>query len=54
MADSIHGLEKGCIKALEQIEKLRYDNDIKEEGYTDILKYGLCFYKKECMVMNGK
>lgn len=31
------------------IEKLQYDNDIIKEGYTDILKYGLCFYKKECM-----
>ena len=50
-ADSIYGLEKGCKKALEQIERLHYDNDIIEEGYTDILKYGICFYKKECLVM---
>ncbi len=52
ITDNINGLEKGCIDALEQIEKLHYDNDVIEEGYTDILKYGLCFYKKECMVMN--
>ena len=51
MTDNIRGLEKGCEKALEQIEKLHYDNDIIEEGYTDILKYGICFYKKECLVM---
>ncbi len=50
-AENIDGLEKGCIKALEQIERLHYDSDITEEGYTDILKYGLCFYKKECLVM---
>ena len=49
-AENIDGLEKGCIKALEQIERLHYDSDITEEGYTDILKYGLCFYKKECLV----
>ncbi len=53
VADKIDKLEKGCIEALEQIEKLHYDNDIIEEGYTDILKYGLCFYKKECFVMNN-
>ena len=46
VADSIHGLEKGCKKALEQIEKLHYDNDIIEEGYTDILKYGICLLLK--------
>ena len=51
VADNINGLEKGCMEALEQIEKLHYDNDIIKEGYTDILKYGLCFYKKECLVM---
>ena len=54
VTDSINGLEKGCAEALEQIEKLHYDNDIKKEGYTDILKYGICFYKKECLVMKEK
>ncbi len=52
VADNINKLEKGCMEALEQIEKLHYDNDMIEEGYTDILKYGICFYKKECFVMN--
>ncbi len=52
-AGNINGLEKGCEEALGQIEKLHYDNDIIKEGYTDILKYGLCFYKKECLVVQG-
>ncbi len=51
VADKMDNLEKGCLDALEQIENLHYDNDIKKEGYTDIIKYGLCFYKKECLVM---
>ncbi|MCI9080052.1 MAG: AAA family ATPase, partial [Lachnospiraceae bacterium] len=54
VTDNINGLEKGCMDALGQIERLHYDNDIIEEGYNDILKYGLCFYKKECMVMKNK
>ncbi len=53
VTDNIRGLERGCMEALEQIERLNYDNDIIEEGYTDILKYGLCFYKKECLVMQS-
>ena len=51
LADNIHGLEKGCMDALEQIEKFHYDNDLIKEGYTEISKYGICFYKKECLVM---
>ena len=51
VTDNINGLEKGCMDALGQIEKLHYDSDIIEEGYTDITKYGICFYKKECPVM---
>lgn len=44
-------MENTCIKALEQIEKLHYDSDIIKEGYTDIMKYSVCFYKKGCLVM---
>lgn len=51
VADNVNGLEEGCKEALSQIENLHYDNDVREEGYTDILKYGICFYKKECLVM---
>ena len=51
VADKMDNLEKGCLDALEQIENPHYDNDIKKEGYTDIIKYGICFYKKECLVM---
>jgi len=51
VTDTIHGLEKGCMEALGQIEKLHYDHDMIEEGYTDILKYGICFYKKECLII---
>lgn len=50
---NINGLEKGCEEALGQIEKLHYDNDIIKERYIDILKYGLCFYKKEFLVVQG-
>ncbi len=53
VADNVHGLEKGCKEALQQIEDKHYENDVREEGYPSVKKYGICFYKKECLVMSG-
>ena len=44
------GLEEKCDEALRQIEEKEYEADLRREGYRDILKYGVAFYKKECMV----
>ncbi|WP_252198520.1 PD-(D/E)XK nuclease domain-containing protein [Clostridium sp. MCC353] len=46
-------LEGGCEAALHQIEDKRYEASLKEEGYEMIIKYGICFYKKECLVRAG-
>lgn len=43
-------MEKGCRKALRQIEEKKYKDALRQEGYEDILAYGICFYRKECMV----
>jgi hypothetical protein len=37
-------------EALAQIEKNNYAAEWIDEGYTDIMKYGIAFYKKRCMV----
>ncbi|GMO24457.1 MAG: hypothetical protein Ta2B_03840 [Termitinemataceae bacterium] len=39
-----------CDAALQQIEKKQYDQEWQDEGYTDILKYGIAFYKKDCLI----
>lgn len=44
-------LEAGCRMALEQIEKQNYEAGLRSEGYSRILKYGISFYKKDCLVM---
>lgn len=44
-------LETACREALGQIERLRYDEELLEEGISHILKYGIAFYKKRCRVM---
>lgn len=43
-------LENKCDEALKQIEVQNYEAALQEEGYTDILKYGIAFYRKECCV----
>lgn len=43
-------LEKLCDEGLAQIEKLNYESELKNEGYKKILKYGIAFCQKSCMV----
>lgn len=54
MADTFDDLEHGCDVALRQIEDRKYDTQLLKDGYRDIIKYGICFYKKECMVKSNK
>ena len=49
-AKTYQQLEEKCREALRQIEDHKYEEILKQEGYQDILKYGIAFYKKECMV----
>ena len=49
-AKSFYGLEKKCMEALRQIEEKKYDEELRQEGYRNILKYGVAFYRKDCMV----
>ncbi len=50
VAKTYRELEQKCDEALEQIEAQRYEEPLRQEGYRDILKYGVAFYRKECMV----
>lgn len=43
-------LEEACDRALWQIEEQRYEEELRKEGYRDILKYGIAFCRKDCMV----
>ena len=50
VARTYQELEKKCDEALRQIEDRKYEEALRQEGYSDILKYGVAFYRKECMV----
>ena len=43
-------LEAACLEALKQIEEKKYAEGLKRWGAKKIMKYGIAFYGKECMV----
>lgn len=47
---SFRDMEHGCREAIRQIQEKKYREELEREGYEDIVGYGICFYKKECMV----
>ena len=44
-------LEAACSEALGQIEAKKYAEGLKRRGTKKIIKYGIAFYEKECMVV---
>ena len=52
-ADKFAQMEEKCNEALRQIEEKKYDAELIDFGYQKILKYGICFCRKNCMVKTG-
>ncbi len=44
-------LEAACMKALKQIEDRKYAEGLRHRAMKKIIKYGIAFCEKECMVM---
>lgn len=44
-------LDSGCQKALIQIEKTGYADELRDNGMQKILKYGIACYKKQCRIV---
>ena len=44
-------LEAACAEALRQIEERKYAEGLKRWGMKKIIKYGIAFCEKECMVV---
>ena len=44
-------LEAACAEALKQIEAKKYAEGLKRRGMKTIIKYGIAFCEKECMVV---
>lgn len=48
------GMEKKCEEALAQIEAQKYAVPLEEDGYQEIRKYAICFFKKGCIVRTAE
>lgn len=53
VTDRFDQMEECCWKALQQIEDRDYESGLRTEGYRNVMKYGICFYRKECLVMKA-
>ena len=51
---SVAEMEAACDRALAQIEAQHYAEPFIAEGYPEVKKYALSFYKKECMVKKAE
>ena len=51
VAHTYQELDSKCDEALRQIEEQDYEASLRQEGYKDIMKCGVAFYRKECMVI---
>lgn len=50
-ARSFKELDQACERELEQIRDRRYDEALREDGRSEILAYGIAFWKKRCKVL---
>lgn len=50
VSDTFKGMEQCCDKALRQIYDKSYDAGLPEEGYTEVINYGIAFFRKQCRV----
>ena len=50
IADSAESMQKAEERALNQIEEMCYADSIYSQGYQKVIKYGVAFYRKSCLV----
>ncbi|WP_252229923.1 MULTISPECIES: AAA family ATPase [unclassified Clostridium] len=50
VCDKPKDIFKKCDEALAQIDAKNYEDELKEEGYENIIKYGISFYRKDCVI----
>ena len=50
-ADSLDDLEDKAREAIAQINEKHYEEELINDSYKIIVKYGVAFYKKDCFVV---
>lgn len=46
-------LESACRQALKQIEEKKYTEGMRRRGMKKVIRYGIAFCEKECLVATG-
>jgi hypothetical protein len=46
-------MQKKCRDAVMQAVREDYGAELKRAGFSDITIYGVCFYRKECLVQKA-
>jgi hypothetical protein len=47
-------MEQECKKALRQIDEKKYARKIERSGFKNVIRYGIAFYKKDCLVETNR
>lgn len=50
VSETFKKLETACDKAIKQIVDMEYDSWVPEDGYTEVLDYGIAFFRKRCKI----
>lgn len=50
VADRVEQLDEKVQEAIMQISDRKYASELWDEGYREIKKYGIAFFKKGCLV----
>ncbi|MBE7726564.1 MAG: AAA family ATPase [Enterocloster citroniae] len=50
VSDTFKGMEGSSRQALRQIRDRHYDDVLPAEGYTEVLNYGIAFFRKQCRI----
>ena len=50
ISDTFRGMKAKCEEGFSQIEEQKYAVPLEDNGYQEILKYAICFFKKGCIV----
>ena len=54
VAKEAKDLTSQCERALAQIEAQKYEDELRRDGYTNVIKYGIAFYRKNCEIKLSK
>lgn len=54
VAENFRELDLKCDEALKQIEEKKYAEQLMDDCYQKVVKYGVAFYKKACKVKTAK